>query len=58
MVHREIERKFLVTGDFKALAYDKTHIEQGYFATEPGKTVRVRIRNDKGYGIFKVECNP
>ncbi|MBR2631109.1 MAG: CYTH domain-containing protein [Bacteroidaceae bacterium] len=53
MVHREIERKFLVAGDFKALAYDKTHIEQGYFATEPGKTVRVRIRNDKGYLTIK-----
>ena len=50
---QEIERKFLVTGEFKSLAYDKTHIEQGYFATEPGKTVRVRIRNDKGYLTIK-----
>ena len=49
MIHREIERKFLVDGEFRHLAYDCTHIEQGYFATEPGKTVRVRIRGDKGF---------
>ena len=46
---QEIERKFLVKGEYKSLAYSKTHIEQGYFATEPGRTVRVRIRDDKGY---------
>ena len=54
MVHQEIERKFLVKDNsFKAHAYSKTHIEQGYFATEPGKTVRVRIRDDKGYLTIK-----
>ena len=53
MVHQEIERKFLVKGEFKSLAYSKTHIEQGYFATEPGRTVRVRIRDDKGYLTIK-----
>lgn len=53
MAHIEIERKFLVKGEFKHLAYDCTHIEQGYFATEPGKTVRVRIRGDKGYLTIK-----
>ena len=54
MGHREIERKFLVKDDsFKSLAYSKTHIEQGYFATEPGRTVRVRIRDDKGYLTIK-----
>jgi len=49
----EIERKFLVKGDFKSLAFSKTHIEQGYFATEPGKTVRVRIRDEKAYLTIK-----
>ena len=53
MAHQEIERKFLVTGEYKSLAYSKTHIEQGYFATEPGKTVRVRIRDDKAYLTIK-----
>jgi len=52
-MHNEIERKFLVTGEFKHLAYECTHIEQGYFATEPGKTVRVRIRGDKAYLTIK-----
>lgn len=51
---QEIERKFLVKDDtYKSLAYSKTHIEQGYFATEPGRTVRVRIRDDKGYLTIK-----
>ena len=53
MAHQEIERKFLVTGEFKSLAYSKTHIEQGYFATEPGRTVRVRIRDEKAYLTIK-----
>lgn len=52
-MHTEIERKFLVVGEFKHLAYNRTHIEQGYFATEPGKTVRVRIRDDKAYLTIK-----
>lgn len=52
-MHQEIERKFLVTGKFKHLAYNCTHIEQGYFATAPGRTVRVRIRGDKGYLTIK-----
>lgn len=52
-MHTEIERKFLVVGEFKHLAHNRTHIEQGYFATEPGKTVRVRIRDDKAYLTIK-----
>jgi len=52
-VHTEIERKFLVAGEYKHLAFDHTHIEQGYFATEPGKTVRIRIRDTKAYLTIK-----
>lgn len=52
-MHTEIERKFLVVGDWKQYATGKTHIEQGYFATEPGKTVRIRIRDKKGYLTIK-----
>ena len=33
---QEIERKFLVKGEYKSLAYSKTHIEQGYFANGAG----------------------
>lgn len=52
-MHQEIERKFLVNGEFKQLAYNCTHIEQGYFKTDPGRTVRIRIRDDKGYLTIK-----
>ena len=53
MVHYEIERKFLVIGEFKSLAYSHSHIEQGYFESAPGKTIRVRIRDDKAYLTIK-----
>ena len=49
----EIERKFLVTGDFKPLAVSSTHIAQGYIASGNGRTVRVRIRGDKGFLTIK-----
>ena len=49
----EIERKFIVTGEWKHLATSKTHIEQGYFDTAPGCTVRIRIRDDKAYLTIK-----
>lgn len=52
-MHNEIERKFLVTGEFKHLAHNKTHIEQGYFQTAPGRTVRIRIRDEKAYLTIK-----
>ncbi len=48
----EIERKFLVTGDFKSQACSSSRIRQGYIAS--GRcTVRVRIRDDKGYLTIK-----
>jgi len=50
----EIERKFLVEGDdYKRLAFDKSHIQQGYICSGHGHTVRVRIRDDKGYLTIK-----
>ena len=50
----EIERKFLVKGDsYKQQAYDATHIAQGYICSASGRTVRVRIRGDKGYLTIK-----
>lgn len=52
-MHYEIERKFRVTGDFKSHATNVTHIMQGYIASGKGRTVRVRIRDDKGYLTIK-----
>ena len=53
----EIERKFLVIGDFKPLATSSTRITQGYIAFGGGRTVRVRIRGDKGYLTIKGPSN-
>ena len=45
----EIERKFLVTSmAFKDEAYKQTHITQGFLSTDPERTVRVRLRDEKG----------
>lgn len=53
-IHQEIERKFLVVGEgYKTEAYDSTPIMQGYISRSPGRTVRVRIRGDKGYLTIK-----
>ena len=49
----EIERKFLVEGDFRSEAIGKTRIVQGYICSDKGRTVRVRIRGDKGYLTVK-----
>ncbi|MDO4714794.1 MAG: CYTH domain-containing protein [Bacteroidales bacterium] len=49
----EIERKFLVTGEYKHLATSYTHIAQGYLAKSNGCTVRVRLRDERGYLTIK-----
>lgn len=50
----EIERKFLVKGeDYKSMAFSVSHIRQGYICDEHGKTVRVRIRDEKAYLTIK-----
>lgn len=50
---QEIERKFLVAGDFKQYARKSEHIVQGYLNSTPERTVRVRIKDDKGYMTIK-----
>ncbi|HMM12497.1 MAG TPA: CYTH domain-containing protein [Bacteroidales bacterium] len=50
---QEIERKFLVVGDFKPFATKATRIVQGYLSSVPERTVRVRIKGDKGYITVK-----
>ncbi len=53
-MHTEIERKFLVLDDsYKAVAYDKSHIRQGYICSERGRTVRIRIRDVRAYITIK-----
>ncbi len=49
----EIERKFLVCGEYKSLAVSHSHIVQGYLCSARGRTVRVRLRNEKGYLTIK-----
>jgi CYTH domain-containing protein len=53
----EIERKFLVEGDYKDSVTKSDHIVQGYIATLGPKTVRIRIRGDKGYITIKGKSN-
>lgn len=50
---QEIERKFLVTGDFRCDEISASRICQGYICPSTGKTVRVRVRDDKGYLTIK-----
>ena len=49
----EIERKFLVKGEFKHLATRAVHMAQGYLCSASGRTVRVRICDDKAYLTIK-----
>ena len=54
---QEIERKFLVIGEYKSLAFAKSRIVQGYISSARGRTVRIRIRDDKGYLTIKGASN-
>ena len=49
----EIERKFLVKGDFKPFITKETRITQGYLSSIPERTVRVRLKGDKGFITIK-----
>ena len=50
----EIERKFLVLSEaFKEEAYKKTQIAQGFLNTHEDRTVRVRLKEDKGFLTVK-----
>lgn len=51
---QEIERKFLVEGDaYRTQAFAHSRIMQGYISSQHGRTVRVRLRDDKGYLTIK-----
>ena len=50
----EIERKFLVrNSDYKRQAFGSSRIQQGYICSGHGRTVRVRIRDERGYLTIK-----
>lgn len=50
---KEIERKFLVKGDFKSHAKKSTRVIQGYLCSVPERAVRVRVKGDKGFLTIK-----
>jgi adenylate cyclase len=54
---QEIERKFLVKGDYKKDVFKKTRITQGYLSSVPERTVRVRIKGEKGFITIKGKGN-
>ena len=54
----EIERKFLVVNtDFLAESSERFRIVQGYLSSNPERTVRVRIKGEKGYITIKGKGN-
>jgi len=50
---QEIERKFLVEGDFCTEDTHSVEITQGYLCKDQGITVRVRIKDGRGYLTIK-----
>jgi adenylate cyclase len=54
----EIERKFLVNSDaFKTDSFSQNRIKQGYLSSVPERSVRVRIKGDRGYITVKGSSN-
>ena len=54
---KEIERKFLIKGDFMPYVSSATRIEQGYVAKSDELTLRIRTRDDKGFLTIKGRSN-
>lgn len=53
----EIERKFLVRGDFSRDVSKAERIVQGYICSQPGRTVRIRICGEEGFLTIKGPSN-
>ena len=49
----EIDRKVLVKGDFSRQVTSTQRIVQGYICSQPGRTVRIRIRGEEGFLTIK-----
>ncbi len=54
---QEIERKFLVSGDFHPFVTKSIHIVQGYLSSLPERTIRVRITDHSGFLTIKGKVN-
>ena len=49
----EIERKFLVNGEFKSHSFEEYIIKQGYLAMSDNNVVRIRIRGGEAFLTIK-----
>ena len=50
----EIERKFLVvSNDYRQASHAQNRIAQGFLSTDPARTVRIRLSENKGYVTIK-----
>lgn len=50
---QEIERKFLVEGEFRSQAFKAERITQGYLSSVAERTVRIRIKGEQGFITIK-----
>ncbi len=51
---KEIEHKYLVKDTtYREMAESSVRITQGYLCREPGRTVRVRVKGERGYLTVK-----
>ena len=50
---QEIEKKFLIRGDFRKDVFKSLRITQGYLCSAPERTVRIRVRDDRGFITIK-----
>lgn len=53
MKNHEIERKFLVSGNYKNEVVSSRKIIQGYISSNPERTVRVRMEESRGFLTIK-----
>ncbi|MFP4207362.1 MAG: CYTH domain-containing protein [Wenzhouxiangella sp.] len=49
----EIERKFLVSGDFRPYVSASQRVVQAYLCSDPARTVRVRLTGRQGFLTIK-----
>jgi len=54
---KEVERKFLVAGEFKHLAVKKIRITQGYLSIDPARIIRLRVSGNKAVLSVKSPLN-
>lgn len=56
-MNTEIERKYLVYGDFTKYVSKKQKIIQGYLSKDPNRTVRIRLTDNAGFITIKGESD-